>query len=887
MWFFKRNQRERDLNREIRDHLDLEAEEQRAAGLSAEDSSYAARRALGNPSLVKEVTREAWGGLFFETLGQDLRYAFRSLRGSPVFAMVAIVSLGLGIGANAAIFSFVNAILLKHLPVPEPTRLVGLAQFRSGTEINSVFSYPFLEELGKKTGAFEGILGRYPVRVNFSTDSATEPLNGEVVSGNYFSTLKVKPALGRLLTVEDVDAGTANPVCVISYSMWQGKFGGDVGILRRKLSLNSHSYTVIGVTEMGFFGSELQSQVDIQLPLSRMGDFMGGFFASGPGGAMWKSPGFYWLEPLARLKPGVTLQQAQAMVDPVAHAIQMELPGGRRPPKADEKPTEFRVSDGSKGVQGNGRFARPVAVLMGIVALVLLIACLNLANLLLARAEARSKEFAVRLSLGASRGRLVRQLMVESLVIAGGGGASGVLLSVWIIQTLLAFLNAGLSGGTGLHVSALNPEVLGFSIGLSVLTAALFGLLPAWQSARPNILPELKGGGERIGLTGVAIRRCLIVLQISLSLVILFAAGLMTRTLSHLKTIDLGFDPARVITLSVDPAMAGYTADKVDRTFDQILERLRAQPGITSASLAVLTPLSGGMMSLILNVPGHVEKSSDVQVNFNMISPDYFKTLNQSLIAGREFKDRDDKTAPGVAIVNELFARQYWPGQNPIGRHFKVGRDEKEIVGLVKNSMYQSLREKPWPLVYLSAKQTENSGYSLLVRTRLEERQAISEIEQTVRSFDSRLPIYDVQAMQDQVNRNISSERVLSFLSMLFSALTILLCTLGIYGLIVYSVTRRTREIGIRYAIGAQKSNVAWLFLRESLWLIVIGVLVGAPLALASTRALTSLLFGIEPQDVPTLILAVSIFIATGLLASSLPLRQATRITPLEALRYE
>ena len=875
---FRPNRLGADLDDELRFHLEERVDENIAAGMSEEEARRDARLRFGNPTVLKESARENDILVWLETATQDLRYALRGLRRSPGFAATAIVSLGLGIGANTAIFSFVNALLLKHLPVPEPTRLVQLAEYEDSKLTNSVFSYPFLAELDKRNRSFDGLTGRYPVRVNLTSDSLAEPLNGEVVTGSYFRTLQVKPALGRLLTEEDIDAAVGSPACVISYSIWQERFGGNPDILGRKLLLNAHPYTVVGVTEKGFYGPQLQSRIDMQLPVSRMGDFMGGFFSSGDGGAMWKSPGFRWLQPLARLKPGMSAVQGRVMIEPLARA---NMEGG-----TNEKAT-FLLNDGSQGTNNDSNFSKPVIVLMAIVSLVLLIACANLASLLLARANVRAKEFAVRLSLGASRWRLVRQLMVESLAIACSGGLLGLLLALWIIYTLLAYLNTGVTGGGTLRVG-LDPLVIGFSILLSLLTALLFGLVPAWQSARPEIVPELKGspGRTQVSLGGVRIRRFLIVFQIALSLMILFAAGLLTRTLRSLKTIDLGFDPARVIALNVDPAMNGHRRDEIDRVFDEILSRLRAHPRIAAASLAVVAPLEGGMISLGVEVPGHIKKSSDIQTNFNMISPDYFKTLNQALLAGRDFTDRDVRKAPLVAIVNKLFVDQYMPGQNPIGRSFKMG-GEVEIVGLTNDSRYQELRETPCPLIYLPAKQTQSSGYTLLIRTRLESRKAIADIRDTIRSVDPRLPIFRVRELQDQIDQGISSERVLSFLSTLFSALATLLCGVGIYGLIAYAVSRRTREIGLRFALGAQKIDVANLFLRESVLLVAAGIVAGIPLALASTRVMKTVLYGVRPGDPVTLALTIAIFVIAGLLASLLPVLKAARIEPVQALRDE
>jgi predicted permease len=375
--------------------------------------------------------------------------------------------------------------------------------------------------------------------------------------------------------------------------------------------------------------------------------------------------------------------------------------------------------------------------------------------------------------------------------------------------------------------------------------------------------------------------------EIALSLVILFSAGLLTRTLSRLKTIDLGFNPERVLTLKIDPAMNGYSPAQSDQIFDEILSRLRAQPGIAAASLAVVSPLEGSMISLPVDVPGHTKKSSDLQTNMNTVSPDYFKTLSQKLLAGRDFSDADVRKAPGVAIVNQLFVQQFMRGLNPLGQHIKVGVSDTEIIGLVRNARYQTLREQPWPLVYLAVKQTTNSGSTLLVRTRLESSRAIPDIQRAIRSVAPRIPIYDVRELQTQIDQGISAERVLSFLSALFSALATLLCCIGIYGLIAYAVGRRTREIGVRFAVGAQKIDIAKLFVRESAILVCAGILVGIPLALASTRILDTLLYGIAPGDPATLGYAAGLFLIVGLLASLIPVMRAARVEVLSALRYE
>ncbi len=665
-WQKRRARREQEIERELQAHLDLEAEEQRAAGLSEEEAHFAAKRVLGNQSLTKEKTRAVWISAFMETIAQDLRYALRSLRKSPVFAAVAILSLALGIGANTAIFSFVNALLLQKLPVKQADRLVQLEEDENGKPINQVFSFPIIEALDKRNTVFDGFAARYPVRMNLVTDTTAEPVRGEVVTGKYFATLGVQPALGRLLNDDDIQAGTGNPICVISYSLWQSRFAGDPHILGRTIMLSAHPYSVVGVTGKEFFGPDLRSRIDIQVPVSRAGDFMNGPFVT-----MWKSTGFSWLEPIGRLKPRINLQQAEARLAPLARTIQEELasPNGRKTLQVSKR--SFRLVDGSQGVNVDTTYAKPLTILMAVVGLVLLIACANVANLLLARAGARTTEFALRLSLGASRGRLVRQLMVESLLLAFGGGLFGLALAFWMIRTLLHYLNAGQSAADELRVT-LDPALIAFSLVLSLFTAVVFGLAPAWQSAKTETATELKKAPGHV--SGARMRRFLVVAEIALSMVILFGAGLMTRTLSHLKTIDLGFDPGHVISLRIDPAMNGNSEQQSEQIFDQILERLRAQPFTRAASLAVLTPLEGGMISNSFEVPGRPAKSSDVQTNFDMVSPGYFKTLNQAMLSGRDFTDTDTKKAAKVANCEPALCEAIHAGRKSDWPAFEHGR---------------------------------------------------------------------------------------------------------------------------------------------------------------------------------------------------------------------
>jgi predicted permease len=882
--------RNQELDEEIQAHLRMAVQDLIESGKREAEAWALARREFGNIALVKETARAVWIRPFIDTLVQDLRYALRGMKRSPAFTFFAVGSLALGIGANTAIFSLVDTLLLKQLPVPNPERLVRFSDYFHGKLANTVFSYEFLNHLDRGNDVFDGLLGRFPVRASFTASDSAQPVTAELVTGDYFRTLGVAPAAGRLLTPQDIQSAAGNPVCVISYAAWQQHFGGDPKIVGRKVLLNSHPYTVVGVTRPGFYGTQLDTRADMQIPLSRAGDFMS-FLSSSDGGMAWDAPDFRWLEPLARLKPGLTIAQAQAALAPAAEAIETQLEHPNRKLAADDK-ASFRLAAASQGTEYDERYQKPALVLMAIVGLVLLIACANLSGLLLARAASRAREFAIRLSLGASRARIVRQVFIETFAISILGAVFGLLVAAWMDNALVAYLNLGRSQGQQIAASMSVP-VICFAMLISLCAALLSGLVPALQSSKPEILPELKGssgiarGGSFQPRAASTSNRFLIVFQVALSLVILFAAGLLIQSLSHLQALDLGFDPSHVISARIDPAMNGYSRADGDRIFSEIVTRLRAQPAIAAASFAVVIPLSGSMICFPIDVPGHIPSRSDLQADINTVSSGYFETLEQRFLSGRDFDERDTRNAPRVAIVNKQFAVQYFQGRDPVGRYIDVQDARTRIIGFVDNARYQTLRESLPPLVYLPAAQTESSGYTLLVRTRAAPRGVLRDIERTVRSVAPRLPLYDVHDLEINVQSGMSAERVLSFLSMLFSLLVTALCAMGIYGLISCSVARRTREIGIRIAVGAGKADVALLFLRDSGVLIGTGLLVGIPLALASGRLLQSMLFGVNSGDAVTLAIVLAFFIAAGLIATALPVRRAIRIEPVGALRYE
>lgn len=873
----RRSRREEELQTEIEFHLATLTDEYKKRGLSEKEARLAAKREFGGAEQMKEIYRERRGFPLLESVWQDVKLAIRGLRKSPAFTLVAVASLALGIGANTAIFSFVNAVLLKQLPVPEPGRLVTFSLFENGKKTDGVFRLRTLDELAERSNIFDGLLGRFPKTASFAVGDKSQWVMAELVTGQYFRTLKTAPALGRLLTEEDVRNAAGDPVCVLSYDMWQRNFGGDPKIVGRAVSINHRSYRVLGVTEKGFYGPELQQRMDLQVPATRMADFMPGL--SNAKGFDWKTD-LTWLRLMGRLKPNLMRSEAESQLQRLYQQI--------RPASGHQVLRLAESKDGFNDMRGN--FGKPVSVLMAVVGLVLLIACANLANLLLARASAREKEFAVRLSLGASRIRLIRQLLIESLLLAFCGGALGVLFSFWITNTLLAFLNVGRSAVYALHVSP-DSTVLWFAMALSFATAILFGLAPAWQATQPDFIPSLKqeaSGGVRPG-DRTSLRKFLVVAQVALSLVVLFAAGLLTRTLRSLQTVNLGFQREKVIALSIDTDVSGYSNAQASQIQDEILRRLRLFPGVQAVSLVVFAPFSGNAMTMGVEVPGFAAKNPDeLHVIFNTISPGYFNTLNQPRLLGRDFSENDTQKTQKVAIVNEKFVQHYFAGRSPLGQHIKSEeKTDIEIVGVVANARNINLRQQPTDTVYLPEKQTYNSGLTFLLRTQIDLPELTPSLYALVRNVDKKAALSSIRTLDSQIDAGLSSERILSYLSGLFAGLATLLTGIGLYGVIAYAVTRRTREIGVRFAIGAQRADVAKLFLRESLVVISVGMIVGIPLALASVTALKSLLFGLTATDLPTLLISVALLIVAGLIATALPLRQAMRVDPLWALRYE
>ena len=824
---------------------------------------------------MKDDCRGARGLRVADEIGQDVRYAIRGLRRSPLFAWIAIASLALGIGANTAIFSFVDAILIQRLPVPEADRLVAFAQTHRGERTDVVWPLSTIDALAEGTPTFSGVFGWFARPINLSTGGDGRWINGELVTGRYYRTLGVRPAIGRLLNDEDVRNAIANPVCVLSHGIWRRAFGGDPGVVGRTVLLNGQGYRVVGVTSRGFHGAELHRRFDVAVPATRLGDFMPAF---GGASGMERMNTVSWLVPMGRLGDGVTRTEAQQQ----ARLALREIDPARQ--------SQVWLENGAQGFNTVRReFGQPVLVLMAVAGLVLLVACANLANLLLARAQARSGELGIRQSLGASRARLARQLLVETAVLAIAGGLGGFALSFWIGDTLMGVLNTGRSAASTVQVTA-DDRVLAFSALLTCATAIVCGVAPAWQATRPELFALLKRELAATGSTSrMVLPRTLVVVQVAVCLVMVFGAGLLTQTLRTLATVDLGFEADKVIALQVDPSASGHSGVRVSEIFDEMLARARALPGVTAASLASSPPYGAMSVTMRIEVPGYVAASGrgDTVVGFNFVSSRYFETLGQSVIRGRDFDERDSRGRPMVAVVNETFVEHYFDGGNPLGRRFRQGREELEIVGVVSDSRDQSIRSGPADTVYIHEAQGPQSGMTLLARAGDDPERVVPSLLAVIRSIDRRIPVATAHTLDVDVVSGISSERMLGYLSVLFAALTLVLAGIGLYGVLASAVVRRTREIGLRLALGAGRGSVVLLLGREGAVLLIVGVAAGGFLALAGGRVLQGVLFGVAATDPQTMAGSILVLTVVAVLATAIPLRRAVRVDPIIALRSE
>ena len=893
-WTTQRRSKEAELRDELQFHLQQEAEQAEASGLMPEQAKYAARRELGNVALLMEDTRATWGWTWWERLWQDLRYAARMLRRNPGFAAAAILSLALGIGANTAIFSLLNAVVLRPLPVADPQQLVQLTNtlplWETGSDSSrELYGYPQIERFQSQSKTLSGIVGWTGLgRLNIGCHGTSGIAQGNASSDNFFSVLEVRPQHGRFFSAGEDRAGAS--VAVISDRYWRNRFGADPSVIGGAITVNQVPFTVVGITPPEFSGIAVGSSPDIWVPLHALDRLK-------PNSKRWTDPfSSSWLLIAGRRRPAISREQAQAELDVIHHQFLAEqLPiselSGMENVQRFVREGHLVLRSAARGVASGLRdsYAFPLKLLMSVAVIVLLVACANIANLLLARASNRRREMAVRLALGASRGRLVRQLLTESMVLALAGGFLAVPMAWWGSLALVRMIS---SGDSPLPL-AVYPDwqIFAFAAAVSLLTGILFGLAPAVRSTRADPGPLMKEGTRPAGGSSHTLDRTLVVAQVALSVVLVTGAGLFVRTLQKVWNVDVGYDRENVLMFSVDAKLAGYPSDGAGAVYREILRRLQVLPGVKSASASVVRPVDDQfyLLDKVNEIDGRNLRESDViRVAWNATSPGYFSTVSTPVLSGRDFEPHDNETAPKVVIVSESLAKSAFPNQNPLGH--RLGLDT--IVGVVKDSLYDGARDQPRPLLYHPLFQhgrDQEFGWGFVS---FELRYGslsnlLDEVRREIASVDRNLPVFRAKTLVAQTEESLMEERLLATVSGFFGVLALLLACIGLYGLMAYAVARRTAEIGIRLALGARRDHIMWLVLRETLWLTLAGIAAGVPLALCAALFAKSVLFGISTADPLTIAVTVALLIGVAALAGYVPVRRALRVAPMVALRYE
>lgn len=910
-WLRDRRRKEAELEEELQFHLDEEAEQRQSEGLSNEQARTAARRDLGNVALVREDARAEWGWTTLEQFGQDLRYAFRTMASNRLFTSLAVLSLALGIGANTAIYSFMDWILMRSLPVEDPDSLVVMnwrakaprrrgdgkvwhamsgSIFREGKTgvASGIFPFPSFELFQKKGDSlFSSVFGFCPAgSLTLTTNGYSDLTRSEFVTGDFFRGLGVPPGAGRLLSAGDDVAG-APAVAVLSAGLAERRFGSPQAALGRPVLINKVPFQVVGVTPTDFFGVNPAFVPDLYVPMqaSRL-------LESDPmlaPGAKFLNKNYYWLEIMARLGPGVTLEQAQAALATPFHNW---VESTATTDDARANLPQLALREGARGLNELRReFSKPLYVLMLLVALILAIACANIANLLLARAETRRREIALRLSIGAGRGRIVRQLLTESVVLSSLGGILGVLFAVWGIRFLSLLLAGGQSSGF-VPRAELNWSVLAVAAALSLLTGVVFGLAPAFQATRVDVLPALKE--IRANRTPSRLRfklsHALVASQIAMSLVLLFAAGLFVRTLSNLQSVNVGFRRENLLLFQLNAGQAGHKGEEMVRFFAGLRDRFSTIPGVTSVSLSN----SGGLFEAGFSL-GRIQVGGRPAKEYRLlfVGPDFFRTMGIPVLAGREIGAGDSIGAPQVAIVSELFATTNLETENPLGLRLTMEKPDPrdaEIVGVAKDARYGGVKRDLPPVVYMPYDQgplkfVDEMTY--VVHTTGDPMSYLKTIHEMVRQADPLIPVANVITQETQIEQAIHQEIAFAKLCSAFALLALVIACVGLYGTVAYNVARRTNEIGIRIALGAQGATVLMRVLREVFLQTTIGLAISIPVVLGWSSLLESLVYGMKPSDPPTVIMAALTLLAAALAAGYVPARKASRIDPMAALRHE
>ena len=868
----RRKQVEVELDEELRSHLEYEAEKYVKSGLSPEEARRRARLALGGVEQVKEECREARGVFLVESIARDVTYAVGMLRRRPAFAAVAVLTLALGIGANTAIFSVMNVMLLRVLPVKNPQELVEVIRWSPDGSMMTNLPYAVFQHLRENTTVLSGIFAFMADTRVLRAGGGSERFTVHEVSGGFFSTLGVQPLLGRAIDPNDVGPSAQGQVAVLSYPFWSRRFGRDPSVVGSTVRINGAPCTVIGVMPAGFFGVDRSQFPDMWVPLP-------------------SDTNEVWV--LGRLKSGVSIPQARAQLEPLfqraLESMRDEIkrwPAHERDAFLAQKLVLDRATSGTSGLRWEyWEYSNTMKILFGMTALVLLIACVNLANLLIARSAARSQEIGIRMAIGAGRRRILRQLLTENLVLALFGGVVGLLVAVGGHRLLVTSQIANpesVSLGFRLDV-----RVLGFSLALCLFTGLLSGVLPALRAAREVFLPAMHGTFQLHGAARLPFARKLLAVQVALSLMLLIGAGLLVRSLRNLATTGLGLARENLVLMKVDPTLSRSLRDRQE-SWTQLTERLAALPGVRSVSLAGDAVFGNGGWNQIIWIRLPDGSEHNAQTSFNIAGPGFFETVGIPLLAGREFGWQDQEKSPPVAVVNRAFARRFFGGENPVGRRFRNSITQFEIVGLIGDAKYGHLREQPQPMFYLPLFQhLQDRSYYIHARTVGDSAPIIAAMRHEIQAMDPDISIDRVRTIDEVVHDLLRPDRMFAVLASVFGLLALLLTSIGIYGVVAYQVTRRTGEIGIRMALGAQRTDVLWMVMRETLVVLAAGAALGLPAAVASAHVLRSLLFGLAPSDPSAIALAATALTAAGALAGFLPARRAVSLSPMDALRHE
>ena len=876
---FRKEQVDRELDEELTGFLEMATEEKIKSGMSREDARREVRLEMGSPEVAKEIVGAAGWESLVETSWQDLRFAARMLRKNPSFTTVAVLTLALGIAANTTVLSWISATLLNPIPgVAHTSDLVTVMRGDRTDHPTPPFSYPDLRDLSERTQTFSGLLGYHDDYMSLTTAAKPERLYGALTTANYFDVLGVHPILGRAFLPEEGTLRAGAAVIVIGYAVWQNHFAGDPQIVGKTIQINRHPYTVVGVAPRDFTGCAPGLRTELWIPVSMDRDVWG-----------FNRPdyrGIFWLNVLGKLRPGVTKDQAQAELNLLMRGIAERFPEDHR-----DSPNEISLDPLWRSPFGiNGYLYKILPMLLGLAGVLLLLACANVASLLLVRSVGRRREIAIRLGMGASRKQIIRQFLIESLLLGLLGGTAAIAITVWTSRSIVAFFPPSSLPLT--HDAHIDQRVLFVTIAVSILAAIIFGIFPALLSSSLPVQSVLKEEATSVSLTWHKSRLLsgLVVAQISLSLVLLVCAGLFTRSLQKAQQSDPGFEASHLLLTSYELSPAGYTR-ATGAAFDrQVLDRLSALPGVESVTLADFSPLSFSIHSDYLQIEGYVPQPYEsMEISRAIVGPNYFRTLRTSVISGREFTAADTAESQLVAVVNQAFVDRYWPGANALGKQVTDGGDRFTVVGVARNAKYRLLTSPTEPVIYLPNYESYSPTHDTTIhlRTTGDPRTMASSVEETIHQLNPELPLFNVNPLSVTMQLGTLFGRVAATFAASFGFLAMVLAAVGVYGVVAYTTRQRAREVGIRMALGAEKGDIYRLVLGQGFRLTLAGLVVGTALGLAFTRLLKAQLFGVSETDAITFASVGLLLAVVALLACHIPARRATRVDPMVALRYE